>query len=369
MRALIHIGIPKSGTSSIQAFLAQNRTALSRQSILYAPFNPEFGSQFEFATTALDACGAVITPDLERRRLGFARPADQSAYVAAYRDWLDRQLATASETRFVASSEHIYAWLTTPAQIEALDAFLTARFSEVRYLVYLRAQDDLILSSYSEAIRRGATHGVTEHLARHSRWSHWSRLKHWHQVIGPKRLIVRLTQADALTGGDLLTDFCAVAGIDARGLSRPARVNASLSTGEIALRRLLNRMLPVLAADGRLHPLYRFALRALRPLMRARPDRPRLTAQDRAAIFARNALSNEKIRKRYFKTRPVLFDPPPDRAAGLAPDVAAGPGGAIRHGAAPDPRSGPITDARRGTDAAPSASVPDGRMRRHALSG
>lgn len=316
MRALIHIGIPKSGTSSIQAFLARNQAALLAQGMLYAPFNRQFGSQFEFATTALEACGATIGPELERRRLGFRCPGDQTAYVAAYRNWIDAQLATAPETQFIGSSEHIHAWLTTPEQIAALDAFLSARFSDVRYLVYLRAQDDLILSSYSEAIRRGATHDFAEHLARHSRWSHWSRLKNWHQVIGRARMMVRLTQADALIEGDLLADFCAIAGIDATGLARPPRVNASLSTGEIALRRVLNRTLPVLGRDGQLHPLYELALRGMMPLARARSDRPMLDAQVREAILACNAPTNEKIRKRYFKRRAVLFDPPPDSAAG-----------------------------------------------------
>lgn len=307
MKALIHIGIPKSGTSSIQACLGLNRDALAAQGLLYAPFNPEFGSQFEFAVTALEACGASIGPELERRRLGFADRADQRAYVAAYRAFLDQVLAGAGALRFIGSSEHIHAWLATPEQIAALDRFLCARFSEVRYLLYLRPQDELILSSYSEAVRRGEGQDFETYLARHMRLSHWSRLKLWHQVIGRERLDLRLTSPDALAEGDLLSDFCKAAQIDESGLIRPPRVNEALSAAEIALRRRLNRVLPVLGQDGQLHPLYRLALRRLEPLIRGDAGRLGLSDAQRAEIMARNHADNEKIRKRYFPERQVLF--------------------------------------------------------------
>lgn len=307
MKALIHIGIPKSGTSSIQAFLGLNRDRLRAEGVLYAPFNPDFGSQFEFAVTALEACGATIAPDLERRQLGFACRADQSAYVAAYRAYLDQTLAGSNAARFIGSSEHIHAWLVTPDLIAALDRFLCARFSEVRYLLYLRPQDELILSSYSEAVRRGEGQDFQTYLARHMRLSHWSRLKLWHQVIGRARLDLRLTSPDVLVAGDLLSDFCHAAAIDAYGLTRPPRVNEALSAAEIALRRRLNRVLPVLGRDGRLHPLYRLALRRLAPLIRGNAGRLGLSDAERAEIMSRNHADNEKIRKRYFPRRAMLF--------------------------------------------------------------
>ncbi len=307
MKALIHIGIPKSGTSSIQSFLALNRRALADQSLLYARFTPAHGSQFELPVAALEACGETVAPELERRRLGFVRPGDQTAYVARYHHFLDALLARATQPVFIASSEHIHAWLSTQERIAALDDFLRARFSAVEYLVYLRPQDELIASSYSEAVRRGASYDFQTHLAKYNRLNHWSRLKPWREVVGRGRLRVRLTCRDALVGGNLLSDFCAVAGIDATGMRQPRRVNAALSEGELALRRYLNRHLPVLGADGRLHPLYRLALLSLRPLTAWKRDRLRLSEDERAAILAKYQNGNEKIRKRFFARREALF--------------------------------------------------------------
>lgn len=256
--------------------------------------------------TALEACGCEIAPDLERRRLGFRNPNDQRAYVGEYARFLEARLAATELPNFIASSEHIHAWLTTLERIAALDEFLCARFSQVTYLLYLRPQEELVTSSYSEAIRRGARHDFATHLDRHGKIDHWRSLKRWLEVVGRDRLELRLMTRDALVGGDLLQDFCAVAGINLAGLERPPRVNTSLTQEEIALRRKLNAVLPVQARSGGPNPLYTSALRLLRPLFPGQ-GRLRLTGAQVATLRARNHESNEKIRKRFFYHREALF--------------------------------------------------------------
>lgn len=306
MNALIHIGIPKSGTSSIQAFLAMNRASLATQGILYAPFNPAFGSQFELPVTALEASDSLIEPEHERRLLHITNRADQKAYIAQYVQFLDSLLAVTPLPRFIASSEHIHAWITTPERIAALDRFLRERFAQVTYLLYLRPQEELVTSSYSEAIRRGARHDFASHLAHHGWIDHWRALEPWLAVVGPGRLKLRLMVRDALAGEDLLEDFCAAAGIAAAGLKRPQPVNTALGRREAALRRRLNALLPVQSRSGALHPIYGGVLRLCRPLCRG-GDRLALTAAQMAEVRMRNAKGNEMIRARFFSNRPQLF--------------------------------------------------------------
>ena len=307
MKALIHIGIPKSGTSSIQAFLAMNRARLARQGVLYAPYTPALGSQFEFAVTALQACGQTIGPELERRILGLRSIHDHAAYVAGYAQFLDATLRHSDATLFLGSSEHLHAWLRAPAQIAALDSFLRARFAAVDYLVYLRRPEELVVSSYSEAVRRGATHDLVTHLARHGTVTHWTALKPWLRAVGARRLSVRLVCPDALYGGDLLTDFASCAGIVLAGLQRPAQVNAALSASEIALRRRLNRVLPVLAWNGGLHWSYRAALRVLRPTLASDSRRLHLTNAQREEIRARSAAQTARLCKKLCPELKHLF--------------------------------------------------------------
>lgn len=298
MKALIHIGIPKSGTSSIQAFLAMNRARLARQGVLYAPYMPDFGSQFELPVTALHACGQTIAPELERRMLGLHSLSDQACYVAGFTRFLDKALAQSTAPSFIGSSEHLHAWLREPRQVAALDSFLRARFSDITYLVYLRRPEELVISRYSEAIRRGATQDFQTYLAQHRVVDHWAALKPWRRVVGRDRVQVRLLCVRALQGGDLLTDFASVAGLSLDGLQRPAPVNTALTASEIALRRQLNRLLPVLGRDGRPHWAYRAARQVLRPILARDPARLQLSMARTEDIRAWNAETTARLRKK-----------------------------------------------------------------------
>ena len=93
MKAVIHIGMPKSGTSTIQAFLGMNAAALSRQGVLYDRFDPRFGSQFELPIIGLSAVGHAIQPEFERNLLGLHTVQDLRDYAKRYATHLSQTLA------------------------------------------------------------------------------------------------------------------------------------------------------------------------------------------------------------------------------------------------------------------------------------
>ena len=308
MKALVHIGLPKTGSSSIQQFLWLNREALAARGLRYARFNPRLGSQMELAATALALSGAAVPQGTGRLVLGLRGDGDDAALAARFLDWLDTQRAGWPEARFVASSEHLQAWLHRPAFIRALDSFLGERFTSVEYLLYLRPQADLLLSSYSERIRRGEALSLARHLDERPRALDFDAIvTRWEEALGAGRLHLRLLHPDALTGGALIPDFCDALGLSPEGLAEPARMNPSLGAAELAFRRRLNRLLPVRLADGRRNP---WDLRALALWRRMRPeaDAPlALSPDQRARIEALHAESNERLRARHFPARPTLF--------------------------------------------------------------
>ncbi len=308
MKALIHFGLPKVGSSSIQEFLKINRQTLLARGIRYAPFNPDFGSQYELAATGVVGAGRSIMDQPARLVLGLRTPADDLAYVERYRAFLDSALPTWSEDLFVASSEHIQPWVHTAEMIGALDRFLSDRFSEVRYVLYLRRQSDIMLSAYSERIKRGETLSFDTHLAGRLSALNYNRMVlKWEGLVGADRLDVRLLSSDALVGGDLIRDFCAAIGTERDGLIEPGRMNTALSAGEVAIRRRLNRWLPVLGKDGQPNALY---FRALAKWMRLRPRPPTpltLTEPQRKLIEEYYTQSNERLRARRFPGRKTLF--------------------------------------------------------------
>lgn len=309
MRAIIHIGTPKAGSSSIQAFLGDNVAALARQGVRYRRFEPAFGSQYELGVTALVRGGSAVEEVFAQRTLGFDGIASQQDYACRFSAAFDGWRADwARSDVYVASSEHLYAWLTEPATIGALHDFLENRFEDISYVVYLRPFPDFVLSAYSEAIRRGSAPELHRFIVRHARRHlYWQRMQRWLHVVGKQRIRVRLLMPEMLEGGDLIDDFCAVCGIDPDGLHRPPRMNPALCAAEINLRRRLNRLLPSHTGRGAPHPLYLAALRFLRPLL-AR-DRTRLTLSPVQKDLLRNASarSDENLRRVFFPDRPKLF--------------------------------------------------------------
>jgi len=308
MKAIIHIGLPKVGSSSIQEFLKINGDALRTRGIRYAPFNPNFGSQYEFAATGRLEAGDQIGDNVGREALNTHSPESQRAYVDQYRDFLDAGLQTWPEPLFIGSSEHIQPWLSKPEHIAALDDFLRQRFDTVRYVVYLRTQPDLLLSSYSERIRRGQTLSFETHLkGRTKALNFFYTVNKWEKAVGAANLDVRLMTPDALVGGDLLRDFCDVLGTPLDGLTIPPRMNSALSAEEVTLRRRLNAWMKPRRRNGHQNPLYALALRVTGRRL-PHPGTPlRLTEEQRATAETTLAPSNERLRKHRFPDRNTLF--------------------------------------------------------------
>jgi hypothetical protein len=308
MKAIIHIGLPKAGSSSIQEFLSINRDALIERGIRHAPYDPSKGSQFELPVTALDLVDKPVPESPPRAILGLHTTADRVRYAQAYTAWLDDGLARWNEPLFVASSEHLQPWLNGAATIGALDSFLSARFTSVRYVLYLRRQADLIVSAYSERVRRGETMAFEAHMERRFKALNlFAIVQRWEKVVSADRLDVRLLAPGTPAGDDLIADFCTVLGTSPDGLTQPRRMNSALSAEQIALRLRLSRWLRVRRPDGRYNPWYFGALRLLGRGLPKPGTRLTLTEDQRQRVEAHFAASNEALRQHRFPDRPTLF--------------------------------------------------------------
>lgn len=310
MKAIIHIGTQKTGTTTIQTFLAQNRPDLSSQGFRFEPFTPRNPAQMELGLTGIVRSGGTLTAANKLYAMGVKGAGSQRAYVDRFEAMISAGTRSWPEDTYLASSEQIHAWLFNPHRIEALHRFLTDHFDAVRYLVYYRAQDDFMLSTYSEAVKRGEILTLAEHIdARIDRMNFYRRAKMWASVVGREALDVRLFDPGALINGDLLDDFCAAVGIDRTGLKSPEPRNRALSAEQIELLLRLGKRVPARLKSGAPNPLFH----ALNWILRHRLPRPgtpvQLTPQQRAAIQAANAPSNERLRAEFFPDRETLFTP------------------------------------------------------------
>ncbi|MCC5969909.1 MAG: hypothetical protein JJU15_08160 [Pararhodobacter sp.] len=311
MKALIHIGTPKSGTTTIQTFLAMNRHALRAQGFRYEPFLPRNVAQMEFGLAGMIRAGEHVNQPIKQWALGVYDLAAQRALVDRFEAALREGVQTWPEHTFIASSEQIGSWLSKPRRILALDEFLLDQFEDVKYILYLRPQHELIVSSYSERVKRGETLSFDEHFAQRLTRMNWHRLaSKWVDAVGADRLIVRLLDRSELLNGDLLDDFCNITSLDRAPLETPPRMNTALSLEEIDLHHKLTRYIPVRNRRGAPSQVFRAALKLARYRLPKPGTRLRLSAEQLAAVHAEYEASNEKLRAAYFPQRATLFTTP-----------------------------------------------------------
>jgi hypothetical protein len=308
MRAVIHIGTPKSGTTTIQSFLMLNRAALSSQGVRYEPFDPRNIAQLELGLAGMVRSGGMAEAANKRHALGARTRAEQVAYVDRFDAMLERGVRDWPEHTYLGSSEQVHSWLSTRPRIQALHDFLRQHFESVRYIVYYRAQEDFMLSTYSERVKRGEILSFEDHYRqRLENMDFHRKARMWAEIAGRENLSVRLLDKTALKNGDLLDDFCATAGIERSGLQDPPRMNISLSAEEMALYLRLGRRVPARFRNGAPNPVFFGLLKLMRSRLPKPGSRIRLTEAQRSEIRALNEASNERLRAEFFPDRETLF--------------------------------------------------------------
>lgn len=240
IEAVVHVGLPKTGSTAIQRFLALNATVLAERGLRVPSPRIDRFSQLEYGLAAFDRAGRMVEDEMLRNRHGLASLSDQRALVRPFEEDLEARLAEVSGqagARFVMSSEHIGAWMQDGALRGALDGWLSERFSKVRYIMFVRPQANFVLSSYSESVKRGSARTLAEFVRDYDEIDVASTIRDWQADFGARARIAMMPGADAGADG-LLRRFCVLAEIDPDGLEMPQVANEALSARAAeALRR------------------------------------------------------------------------------------------------------------------------------------
>lgn len=240
MKAILHVGTHKTGTTTIQNFAAANRAELARRGLVYPDYR------------FLDRPDPVGHHDLARalsseQRHGMIQPDDVRRLV----DHLARTTA-ASDTLLI-SAEPFYRhlrfdpatgtkgnWWEDRARYVALMADIFGPL-DPEILVVFRRQDDFIESNYQEAVKsRGQTRTFPEYIEANPYLVDYPRqLKLLQTAFGK----VRVRIFEDLKEPDLLTGFFSDLGIDLTGVPRIRAKNESLPLDIVLYLRELNATL------------------------------------------------------------------------------------------------------------------------------
>lgn len=239
MDLTLHIGTEKTGSTSIQRYLAKNRVRLREAGILF-PLAPGLDNQ-----KALTAIAEENSEDSALQEIFDIRtPQDLQRFRQDLRQNLKKELREAGCSHVVMSNEHCSSRLRDDSQVEFLRAFLSEFFDQIRILVYIRRQDDFLVSTYSTMVKTGRTNPI--HIpsmkGQLRRYDHWDLLSRWAEIFGRENIICRMYDRSKLVDGDIIHDFGAQTGVPTTpDYERPVMTNESLDAEALEFLRIFNR--------------------------------------------------------------------------------------------------------------------------------
>lgn len=249
-RLILHVGMPKTGTSIIQSHLQQNRDVLRDKGVFYpVTISPDPGLYRTFESHHLLFYALAgqhpfdrFSPErfLARARRTGERYGMRTMLLSAENLWWMPTLSVREEC----FDPQVY-WRDKVRYLKRVAEFFSP--FEVTVVIYLRRQDHWVESWYNQQIKNG--YAVSDELEafveEHDVYIDLRRnLDLWAECFGRENLVVRVYERAQLPGG-LLSDFLQATGLgkeEEYPLKHPARHNAKLDRDTMELLRLLNRV-------------------------------------------------------------------------------------------------------------------------------
>lgn len=311
MKAIVHIGTEKTGTSSIQLFLRRNMKALEARGY---HFLQSAGKTNNWALPAYCTEESRFDdfdrfPEVESGMpLEDFRKDFISRFDAEIRS-LDRNIHTV-----VMSSEHFHSRLRTDDEVKNIRDLLSRYFDSVKIICYIREQSETCASWYSTSMKSGSTlsfHNFVRRCRPESYYFNYNEmLANWDRHFGSAAMDVALFDPGRFLNGSLLDDFAARLDPSLVGPLNTAihTVNESLRPAGQALARALNVALPVSDDDPATNELRNECKDIIARHMTGKGQQ--IDYSQRVSIYEAFRASNDKVREKYFPDEDTLFPRP-----------------------------------------------------------
>ncbi len=238
----LHIGTPKTGTSAIQEFLYSNREILEKQGFCY----PEFGYRYTGVHIRRNAHFLVHHQICKPENEAKIRKEENERFY----EGLDKiKELTGTFPNVVLSDENVWnGYVRRENFWKVLSDALSERGIDLKVIVYLRSQDLVLESYYSQRVKVKIQMSFQEYLDSEDidvfKLDYYRQLKEIEQAIGKENIIVRVYEKQQYegNGNTLISDFLNVLGLelDEKYISPDKVVNTSLYGKALELKRILN---------------------------------------------------------------------------------------------------------------------------------
>ena len=235
MRLVLHIGMPRTGSSSIQDFCGDNETALRKEGVLFARAGRILSFKdkrrhmgFSFACHPPDAA-----PTHLMRLHGLTGATARKRYAKRFWRRFDREIAGQDGIHTVVLSEEGLSFTPYIGLPQQAHDMLGQRFAEVQVMCMLREPFALLSSSYVQAVKIGTAETWDAYRDRMlDEGLYFTRIRPWLDIFGPNQMKIRVLQQDALAS------FASVVGFRLpHGSARATNISMS-SLGVEQLRAL-----------------------------------------------------------------------------------------------------------------------------------
>ncbi|TDE34251.1 hypothetical protein [Antarcticimicrobium sediminis] len=296
----LHIGFNKTGSTSLQHCLSQNREVLEQAGFLYPG-----ATQDSYVQNRQHTPLAAALPE---RSVGWLRPRKREGLKHALPDLLAAIEASPAETVILSSEAFGGLDMTTERVARVRDKLSDF---EVFILAYIRRQDSYLLSAYQEGVKNGSTHVFKFKSYRNNQQLAFNRrLTPWREVFGEDNVIIRPFDPRFWPENRLEFDFLDTIGAPRdkiAPLEKPA--NESLDYRSVEIMRKLNGMIAHLwpdQTDAKRKTLRTAVLRNLRAIEGGLSERAKMVlssaqseemrryfAEDNASSLAGSVISHE----------------------------------------------------------------------------
>ena len=234
----LHIGTPKTGSTSIQNFLYDNRDLLVEKGVFY----PDMG--FDYRNIVHSVNGHFLMnlhPNNKKCEKGHTKTYDEG-FEKLY------QMGEEHD-KILLSEEKLWYWYRSDGPFESfwreLKENLSSHDMDCRIIVYLRRQDSFMQSLWSQRIKAGIRNTSFEEFLKESYPNdYYEYLNNLAGIFGKDHIIARSFERSRFKNGDLLEDFLDIFGMDINdGFKVDNSVqNQKLEGSYLELRRMIGHL-------------------------------------------------------------------------------------------------------------------------------
>lgn len=296
----LHIGTEKTGTTTLQEVLFQNKESLRKEGIHFLQSaglrnNRKIPAYCMNDDNYDDFFQNLRIDSLEKKKL----------FRTEFLSQLTKEIQELPTDihSVIISSEHLHSRTRTLEEVRNVKALLSSFFNEIKVICYVREQSATAVSLYSTGIKAGYSPSLKGMLSqchpKNTYYNYYDMLSNWSDVFGLENLMVKKFDRSSFKNGDLIDDFFGLIDPELEKVidKNIEAQNESLTVMGQFLGRAINQALPRYQDNGLVNPVRGKAIGAVYQSFKGKGEA--ISLEDYEAIHSSFVESNIKLNEKF----------------------------------------------------------------------